>query len=379
MSKLNNKERYQELAEKWLKGTITEKEQIEFNRWYNTDQDKEINIDYVSSDQELSQRIRKKIDSEIKAPVKRGMVSWVSAAAAILLAVISITIYMNSNSSNKGAKLELSQNEIGPGVEKAILQLADGSTVLLDNSVSEILPQQGTSNLLRLQDGVVYSEIEGEQEKASVLFNTLFTPAGSQYQVTLADGTKVWLNSGSSLRFPTSFHGKERIVELIGEAYFDVAKNAAMPFKVKASGAEVQVLGTSFNVMAYKDESYINTTLIEGSVKLASSKDYAILEPGQKGVIYNDEEQIHVSTTDISDATSWKNGLFSFSGESVESVMRKISRWYDVEIIYKGEVTDKDFSGTISRHKNLSEVLKMLELTGLVTFQVKERSVVVMP
>jgi ferric-dicitrate binding protein FerR (iron transport regulator) len=203
---------------------------------------------------------------------------------------------------------------------------------------------------------------------------------GGQYQLLLPDGSKVWLNSGSSIRFPTAFIGKERVVELKGEAFFDIKENKKMPFIVRTNNSmDIKVLGTQFNVMAYEDEKSINTTLLEGSVQILKETGSTYLEPGQAAVLNKGSGKIKVAPADIEDAVAWKNGYFIFSNENIESIMRKVSRWYNVEIEYQGNLNNKDFVGTISRDKNISELLKMLELTGAIHFRIEGRRVTVMP
>ncbi|MDO8994551.1 MAG: DUF4974 domain-containing protein, partial [Daejeonella sp.] len=211
-------------------------------------------------------------------------------------------------------------------------------------------------------------------------YNTLSTPMGGQYQLSLPDGSRVWLNSGSSIRFPTAFIGKERIIELKGEAFFDIRENKKMPFIVRTNNSmDIRVLGTQFNVMAYDDEKNINTTLLEGSVQILKESGTAFLEPGQAAILNKGTGKIKVAAADIEEAVAWKNGFFIFSNENIESIMRKVSRWYNVEVDYQGNLSNKDFVGTISRDKNISEILKMLELTGAVHFRIEGRRITVMP
>ena len=217
---------------------------------------------------------------------------------------------------------------------------------------------------------------------AEILYNTISTPRGGQYQLILADGTKVWLNSSSSLRFPSNFTGDERKVTLTGEGYFEVAKNAAMPFKVEVAGKEeVKVLGTHFNINAYEDESNINTTLLEGKVEVTSfaNKFSNILSPGQQAKL-NTAGQIKINNqVDVEQVVAWKNGVFQFGDEmDIYSVMKQISRWYDLEVTYKGNVSG-DIGGSISRNVTVSKVLNMLEIASELKFEVNGRKVLVMP
>lgn len=218
-------------------------------------------------------------------------------------------------------------------------------------------------------------------------YNTIATPRGGQYQIVLPDGSKVWLNAASSIRFPTAFTSKERVIELTGEAYMEIAANAKQSFVVKARGAQIQVLGTSFNINAYEEESSVRTTLIGGSVRLSSlgksssqGAGSVILRPGQQADVFPDlDTKIQVqSTPNIDQTLAWKNGFFIFNDVPIHTVMRQIARWYDLEVIYEGNV-DKLFHATIPRNVPISRVLKALELTKSVKFKVEGRKVIVMP
>jgi ferric-dicitrate binding protein FerR (iron transport regulator) len=217
-----------------------------------------------------------------------------------------------------------------------------------------------------------------KNKSSEVLYNTISTPRGGQYELMLSDGSKVWLNAASSLRFSASFVGKERKVELLGEAYFEVAKNAAMPFKVKVHGMEVEVLGTHFNINSYDNESMIRTTLLEGSVKINKNNSSSLLKPGQQAQMNKAGEIKIINNVDVEEAIAWKEGKFQFDKADIHDIMRQLARWYDVDVEYKGTVSSH-FGGTISRDVNLSQVLNMLHLTGEVNFQIQDKKVLVMP
>jgi transmembrane sensor len=314
---------------------------------------------------------------------KKNLFTLPRVAAAILI-LISAGTYLFLN--NKPAK-DIAQSksisrplktDISPGGNKAVLTLADGTAIILDSAQNGIISQQGNTKVLKLNSGqLAYNTLNNTP--AEVLYNTISTPRGGQYQVVLQDGSKVWLNAASSLRFPTAFTGKERTVQLTGEAYFEVAKNAAMPFKVQVNKMEVSVLGTHFNVMAYDDESSIKTTLLEGSVRVTKENANALLKPGQEAILNPVEEGFKVDDADVDEAVAWKNGLFQFNSTGLKSIMRQISRWYNVEVSYEGDVSGKNFSGLILRNTNLSEVLKMLQLTREVQFKVEGKKITVLP
>jgi ferric-dicitrate binding protein FerR (iron transport regulator) len=253
--------------------------------------------------------------------------------------------------------------------------LADGSTIILDNVQNGTLAQQGNTKVIKEDGKLAYNLTStGINE---VLYNTISTPRGGQYQVDLPDGSRVWLNAASSLHFPTAFVGKERRVEITGEAYFEVAKNKAQPFIVSVNGAEVQVLGTHFNVMAYNDENAIKTTLLEGSVKFVNGSTSSLLKPGQQSQLSENGQVKVVSNVDVDAVTAWKNGNFDFQGEDIETVMRQLSRWYNVDVVYRNK-PDELFYAEIPRNTKLSDVLKALELTGKLRFGIEGKKIIVM-
>jgi ferric-dicitrate binding protein FerR (iron transport regulator) len=264
-----------------------------------------------------------------------------------------------------------------PGRNQATLTLADGRTVLLDQAHRGLLAQQGASQVQKTADGQL-RYAAGAAAGTALLFNTVATPRGGQYQLTLPDGSQVWLNAASSLRFPVAFTGTERRVELTGEAYFEVAKDAKHPFKVAARGAEVTVLGTHFDVQAYSDEPALAATLLEGAVQLRQGTQRALLRPGQQAHPQPDGT-IQVLDVDVQHAIAWKNGYFVFNDEPIEAIMRQVARWYDVDVQYQGTLTDKDFNGKISRYKDAADVLRVLELTGAVHFTTQGHRITVQP
>jgi ferric-dicitrate binding protein FerR (iron transport regulator) len=279
---------------------------------------------------------------------------------------------------------------VTPGSNKAILILNDGATVALDSLRTGTLATQGNTRIVQLASGrLSYNSMApdaatnnatatGTSGATAPLYNTVRTPKGGQYQITLPDGSKVWLNAATSIRFPTAFAGQDRTVELTGEAYFEIAPNKDQPFRVKAGEMTVDVLGTHFNIMAYENEGSINTSLLQGSVRIAKSGQTRILQPGQESRVDISTGHILVAAADTDQAVAWKNGLFQFDGATLETVMRQVERWYDVEVRYEGEVP-KHFSGQIPRSASLPEVLHMLDLAGKTRFTLEGRTVVVKP
>jgi len=312
-------------------------------------------------------------------------ISWLAAAIVIIIAGAS-ALHVFSKRKTEITIASISQrykNEIAPGGNRAKLTMADGSQILLDDAAKGELARQGGTRILKLDSGLL-SYRSGQSTAATLTYNTISTPRGGQYQVILADGTKVWLNAASSLRFPTSFAGNERLVELSGEAYFHVAKNASSPFRVSVVqqvGAEslgIEVLGTEFNVMCYADEVDQRTTLINGIVKITYERDVLTLEPGQQVCINSSSPGLLdlIPAVNIDEVVAWKKGVFQFHDAPIEEIMREVSRWYDVEVVYSGKV-DQQFIGTISRQVKLSTLLKILEATGWVHFTIEGRKITV--
>lgn len=268
------------------------------------------------------------------------------------------------------------KNDIAPGITKATLQLADGSQITLDSSRTGTLAQQGNVKIVQTNGGeLAYSG--STTANAAVQYNILTTPRGGEYQVTLPDGTKAWLNAASSLKYPTAFVGNTRTVELSGEAYFEVAANAAKPFTVHTNKSTIEVLGTHFNINAYTDEKTTLTTLLEGAVKVSSNNGQTILSPGQQANINASSGALQVKTVDTEEAIAWKNDQFAFRDMNLPTIMRQIARWYDVEIVYTGTPSADEISGKISRNYNISQVLKMLEYTAGIKYSVDGHKVTI--
>ena len=374
-----NREEYNSLYEKYLAGKCSVNEQVELENYQDSFKLKEQQWDSrtMGNSEEIKQSIQEDLNYSIQEHSKNRIFkirAWQSTAAAILI-LLTAGIYYYQTSSKPiivKTKIPRFKNDVAPGNNKAILTLDDDAKTGILASESNIdIKKTGVGQL---------EYTAGTQTVKTVKYNILSTPLGGEYQLVLPDGSKVWLNSGSTLRFPTAFIGSERIVELKGEAYFDIAKNPKMPFLVRTNNAmDIKVLGTQFNVMAYDDEKNINTTLIEGSVEVLKESGKTTLKPGQEAILNKRSGNIKVASADLEQAIAWKNGYFIFYNENIESIMRKVSRWYNVDIVYQGNLNNKDFVGTISRNKNVSELLKMLELTGAIHFSIDGRRITVMP
>jgi hypothetical protein len=267
-------------------------------------------------------------------------------------------------------------NDIAPpNTVNAVLTLSNGQKIILDDTGNGIVAMQGAVNVIKTADG----QIAYKGASNNIEYNTLNNPRGSKViRLALADGSRVWLNAASSLKYPTAFFGNERKVHVTGEAYFEVTKNAAMPFKVEAKGMEVEVLGTHFNISSYDDELSSRTTLLEGSVKINQGNTTNFLRPGQQAKLNKDGEIKIINDADVDEAVAWKENKFQFAWADIHDVMRQIARWYDVSVDYKGSVSSH-FGGTIPREVNLSQALKMLELTGELKFEIEGKHVMVMP
>ena len=380
-----NREEYNRLYEKYLAGKCSVKEQVKLENYQDSFKLKEQQWDVTTmgNSKEIKQSIQENLNYSIQEHSKNRIFKirvWQSAAAILILLTAGIYYYQNS-SEPVIVKTETPRfrNDVAPGNNKAILTLDDGSKIDLDDAKTGILASESNIDIKKTGDGQL-EYTAGAQNVKTVKYNILSTPMGGEYQLVLPDGSKVWLNSGSTLRFPTAFIGSERIVELKGEAYFDIAKNPKMPFLVRTNNAmDIKVLGTQFNVMAYDDEKNINTTLVEGSVEVLKGSEKTNLKPGQEAILNRGSGNIKVAQADLEQAIAWKNGYFIFYNENIESIMRKVSRWYNVDIVYQGNLNNKDFVGTISRNKNVSELLKMLELTGAIHFSIDGRRITVMP
>jgi transmembrane sensor len=306
----------------------------------------------------------------------------ISIAATVLL-FAGLGFYLLSQRPQKQgattvvkAKQHVSHDAL-PGGNKAVLTLANGKTIILDNAQNGMLAQQGATLIKKTANGqLIYNAKALVNTNADPEINVISTPRGGQYQVILPDGTKVWLNSASSLRFPTYFTGTTRQVEITGEAYFEVTKNPAMPFKVKTNRADIEVLGTHFNVMAYDDEAVMKTTLLEGAVNITSGNFSARLIPGQQAQINKTGLNKVVNDVDVDDETAWKNGIFQFRDAGIDVILRQAARWYDVDIAYKNGVPPKEFTGRISRNVKASELLNILKYAG-VNLEIEGKKIIV--
>jgi transmembrane sensor len=379
------------LISKYNSGAATPEERLLIENWYESlngaeipksdDELEEVKQDtYANLQTYIGASKPNQYPAQNNKIISLTYVKWI--AAAVLLS-ISITFYYYKQHIAQQNSNAIAQNDIAPGGNKAILTLADGSKLVLDDSKNGKLATQGKTVVQKTGSGMLSylsSALSASQTAPEVTYNIITTPRGGQYNVTLPDGTQVWLNAASSIKFPTAFTGKERNVELSGEAYFEVAKNKSMPFHVSSAGQTIEVLGTHFDVNAYSDEASLKTTLLEGSVKVTKGGLQAMLKPGQQSSIINNENNAAIKVTavaDVDEIMAWKNGKFSFNDTDIKTVMRQIGRWYDVDIEYTGKIPDDDvFTGTFSRNITAAKALKILEFSG-VDFKIEGRKIIV--
>ncbi|MES2276371.1 MAG: FecR domain-containing protein [Bacteroidota bacterium] len=311
-------------------------------------------------------------------------VRWYAAAAILVTFTAGLLVWKSYRDSKNMQPINARamKNDVAPGTNKAILTLANGKKIILTDATNGTLAKQGNVIVSKEKNGVlkyvVSTQAKGDDATAEPGFNTFTTPRGAEYHVVLPDGTMVWLNAASSIKFPTTFAGNERRVELTGEAYFEVAKDKHKPFKVKFNDQEVEVLGTHFDIMAYADEAEAKTTLLEGSVKISRNNIQQILKPGQQAVGTAASKGLQVQQVNTQEVMAWKNGFFLFRNAGIASIMRQAARWYDVDVVYEDDMAGKEYGGRVSRYKNISELLHNMELTGTIHFKIDGRRVTVM-
>ena len=303
---------------------------------------------------------------------------WMRAAAAVIVFLAGASYWIFSGKTDPDLKVLHAVENHSPvlaGGNRAVLTTSDGNVIILDSMQNGTL-QQGNTKVKKQGGLLIYDAAGLYNSGATVIYNTLSTPRGGQYEVILPDGSKVWLNAASSLHFPTVFAGSQREVELTGEAYFEIAKNKKQPFQVKVGEMQIKVIGTHFNVNAYVDENEIKTSLLEGSVKITRDNESSLLQPGQQAIVDKKEDKTKIANVDMNEVMAWKNGFFQFEGSDITTIMRAISRWYDVEIVYEGKIPVRRFRGKIGRDVQLSEVLKILQLSN-VKFRVAGKKIFV--
>lgn len=378
------KEQFLEILNKHHLGTTSHAEEEFLRTYFNIFDLDEGYVETLNEQQahELGNRLKNKIELDIinfegvaPVPIKKWNLGWVAAAVLLVISSVGLYRYKIGNHPKNTFQQHTVSNDVPAGGNKAILILSNGSRVSLTDASNGELANQAGLKIIKTRDGELVYEVTPVSGDVAVRYNTIETPKGGQYQVNLPDGTRVWLNAASSVRFPTTFANmSQRKVELNGEAYFEVVHAKNKPFKVIAAGQEVEVLGTHFNINAYADEPAAVTSLLEGSVKITHNLETEMLLPGEQA-----EVKDHIRIKKIEgDVIAWKNGVTSFKDAQITTIMRQIARWYDVEIKYKGEIPEKMFNGDVLRSANLSELIKVMEFSGL-HFKIEGRTITVMP
>ncbi|HEY0669831.1 MAG TPA: FecR domain-containing protein, partial [Sphingobacteriaceae bacterium] len=364
---------FNELFKKYEAGTLSEDERRLLEKWYNHySTESKVQVDHSELEERLKS-IAGKIPVRYQAAKIRRMYYRIAAAASVLIILTASAWWFYHRDIPQS---QIVKNDIAPGSNKAVLTLADGRTIDLSESQRGIVVNDENINY---QDGsnltVVSNDLKGGGENALL---KLTTPLGGTYQITLSDGTKVWLNAASTLKYPANFTEQVRKVEISGEAYFEVMPDANKPFKVFSKGQSIEVLGTVFNVQVYADEPEVKTTLVEGSVQVVNriSKSVRKLKPGEQSLVLNSNTDI--ARVDVSEYTAWKDGLFRYNNQPLEDIMRNMSRWYRVKVVYENEsLKHERFVGMVSRYSNISAALTVLEEVGGARFSVEGNTVTV--
>lgn len=386
------------LIGKYLETRLDEAEQRILNEWLNAAEDNRRLFRELTDKQLVSQELRRfyaydaervsqKIAAGIPAfaapapaPVHRlhFLRRWGWAAAAVLLLGAG-TWYFAAQRQAGPAHTPIAAAQISPGREGAILTLSDGSQVVLDSLANGTIARQQGADVVLSNGQLSYHD--DRAAAAGIVYNTMTTPRGRQFRITLPDGTKVWLNAASSIRYPVAFTGKERKVDITGEVFFEVAKDASKPFLVNAADkTTISVLGTSFNINAYENEKNIAATLLTGAVKVTAPADAGhapVLRPGQQAGVSRANGRIQVLDADLDKIMAWKNGLFNFEGANIEDVMRQLERWYDIRVVYENGIPDITFLGEIDRQIALPDLLEILRRTD-VDFRIEGRTLIVL-
>jgi len=373
------KQAAKDLLVKYRNGTCTDQEQAVVEAWYagwNEGQP-------ALSEQRLVQA-EERIYSRLPAkPVAKITSLWprIAAAASILLLLSAGGYFLLYRPTIQQIAQNQIHNDVLPGGNKAVLTLANGRQISLTDAKSGVLASQGKTAIHKTASGQVVYDIKQSgtgNPSQEIQYNTITTPKGGKWEAVLADGSKVWLDAASSIRFPTAFTGKNRTVEITGQAYLEIIHDAKKPFRVFADGQTIEDIGTHFNINAYTDEAAIKTTLLEGSISVSAGGRKVLLKPGQQALSNSSSPGFKVADVNTEEAIAWKNGYFRFNDENIQGIMRQLARWYNIDVQYEGDITRDGLNGKISRDKNISQVLNMLAETKLVHFKIEGRRITVM-
>ncbi|OQP64042.1 hypothetical protein A3860_21745 [Niastella vici] len=391
-----------ELAEKWLNGTITPEEEKEYAGWYNNLDDNaglKVSEEWATDREDHRRKLLKRINRQKArvASLPASLLYKITAAAVLIIIAGVAWRYFNRTPPPipVAATTGTGVIDVQPGVNGAVLTMANGKTIVLDTAGNGRLMTDAAAHITKT-DGSVAFTAASEHDATIHEYNTLVTPRGRQQQLVLSDGTRIWLNAESSIRFPTAFAPDIREVEITGEVYFEVSKNPAAPFMVNVNGMQVQVLGTHFNINAYPNEEAIATTLLEGRVKVVNrqsalppdhpgggNRQSAILRPGQQAILSQasrSTQPIAVHTVDVDQVVAWKNGIQAFESADIKMIMRQVERWYDIDVEFKGAMPARTFTGEIPRSANLSELLKLFEVAKIhFSMDTQKKKLTVMP
>jgi ferric-dicitrate binding protein FerR (iron transport regulator) len=380
------------LVERYFDNTCTPDERLELARWISEEASEDMlgealgaswesYVPQLGMPDEMSDRIVASLFGTAPAakavPQRRiGRYAWWAAASILLLGAGSWWMLQRKTTPPVVAESmkQRYKNEVPPGGNHATLTLADGSVISLDSAANGVLTQQGNVKIVKQSNGQLLYEGAGNHE---MMYNTMTTPRGGQYRLTLPDGTLVWLNAASSVTYPAAFTGRERSVSVTGEVYFEVAANENMPFRVKAGDMNINVIGTRFNVNAYAEEPTVRTTLIEGAVSVSAGQASAVLKPGQQARVQGNQTLAVINNIDTEEIIAWKNGYFQFTDADMPAVMRQIEKWYDVKVTYEGAIPKRSFGGGIQRSLPLSQVLGILEAND-VKFKIEGKNITVL-
>jgi transmembrane sensor len=372
------------LVRGFLFNTLTEKEHNELDEWVAASDENMLLFEKLTDPKNLEEAVkyaeRRNTDDSLQENTQKAVANhmrkrirlWQWVAAACVLITIGVVAYVYSTSKNDKPNNVIANNsgDLQPGSDRATLTLGSGKIVELDGSNADTTI--GENIIVQRKNGEIIYNKEAQKE---VEYHTLNIPRRGHYKLTLQDGTNAWLNSESSIRYPTAFTGKERKVIVTGEAFFEVAKNKEKPFIVEAGNVKIEALGTQFNVNAYSNEPFLSATLVEGSILVSSGSNENILKPGQQAQIASsDFKVVNVEATDV---IAWKNNLFKFTDAPIDLIMRQVERWYDAEVVYENKPTDH-FNADLPRDVPVSKLLHSLELTKRVHFKIEENKVIVL-
>ncbi|WP_036692538.1 FecR family protein [Pedobacter glucosidilyticus] len=378
---MNQRTFYQQLVERYVASTAS-KQELDL-LFHLMDDEEFCEVMAETMDQHLLQNMEKAKQAKVVSlRKKRYRLVGVAASFILMISIASFYFVSNYTQNEKSKQPEIARaNIITPGEDKAVLTLANGEKIILKEQNNELLSKEAGLMVYNSKEGaLVYKAGAASSTSEAITYNTISTPRGGQYKLILEDGSKIWLNAASSIKFPTRFDSKQRKIEISGEVYCEISKDPKRPFRVSYGNQMVEVLGTQFNINAYIDEKITKTTLIEGSIRLANTQTLQskLLTPGDQARMTSVNNQLNVNRVDIEEVIAWKEGYFMFNEEPLESIMRKVSRWYDVEVVYKSGIPQKKLGGKISKFNNVNELLDVLAATGSVKFEIQGRRIIVM-